>query len=58
MSEPAQGMTLRARGAGKGPKSEIFFRTSPATSPAELFATALICARNESMPLCPAPDAA
>ena len=40
--DPAHGTTFRARGAGNGPLSLIRVRISPAISPTELPATALI----------------
>ena len=59
LSDPAQGTTLSASGAGNGPKSPTTPRRSPARWPRERVpATFSSCAYSVSMPAWPAPDAA
>jgi hypothetical protein len=58
-SEPAQGTTFMASGAGKGPRSPIAARTSPARCPSvRVPATLSSWPYRASMPAWPAPEAA
>src|SRR5664280_1039230 len=59
-SEPAQGTTLSASGAGKGPRSSpTTRRRSPGRTPTSRApATLAVWSYSVSMPACPAPDAA